>query len=283
MIRIVTDTTAGLPQDIIDEYNLELVSQYIVFGEESYREFFDMDAAEFYARQAAAQELPHTSAPTVGDFRVLYERMLSETPDATILCIHPSTDVSGTVRSAYPAAEMFPDADIRIIDTRSVALGLGLMVCEAARMVRDGAGIGDVLARLDDMREGMNILFIVDTLEYLHKGGRIGRAAHLIGSMLDIKPVLAMRDGVVESYARYRTRRRSLAGLRDLVLESARGKSGLYLAVIHAVCEEEARQLADELCEELKPDVFMFGENGPSIGVHAGPGTIGVCWYEPPG
>jgi DegV family protein with EDD domain len=178
---------------------------------------------------------------------------------------------------------MFPDADIRIIDTRSVALGLGLMVCEAARMVRDGAGIDDVLACLDDMREGMNILFIVDTLEYLHKGGRIGRAAHLIGSMLDLKPVLAMRDGVVESHARYRTRRRSLGGLRDLVLESARGKSGLQLAIIHAVCEEEARQLADELREELKPDVFMFGENGPSIGVHAGPGTIGVCWYEPPG
>lgn len=286
MLKIITDTTAGLPQYILDEYGIPLVAQYVHFGDEAVRDVYDINTAEFYRRQAAASELPKTSAPSVGDFLTTFEGIFSEDPSATVLCIHPSTEVSGTVRSAMPAAaqirEKYPQADIRIFDTRSVSIGLGLSVMEAAQMARDGASADDIMARLEYMRDNLQIFFVVGTLEYLAKGGRIGRASHLVGTLLDIKPILAIVDGVVESYAKARTRKRSVAELRSIALNAARGKPGLRLGVAHAVCEGEARLLADELCADLNPEVFLFSDLGPSIGVHAGPQALAVGWVSIP-
>ncbi len=281
MIRIVSDTLANLPPEIVDRYQIPLAPQYVVFGEESYRELFDMSASEFYSRQAVAAKLPYTSAPSPGDFEVIYGAILREDPRATILSIHPSAEVSGTVRSALPAAAMFPDADIHVFDTRSASLGQGLMVLEAARMAEEGADLPAILARLEAMRDAMRVRFVVATLEYLAKGGRIGRAAHLIGAMLDIKPVLALNDGVVEPHARFRTHRRALAALQEEVISDAKGKPGLHLAVMHAACEDECRAFTEAVCAELSPAVFLTGELSPAVGAHVGPGTLGVCWYYP--
>ncbi|HOA24102.1 MAG: DegV family protein [Aggregatilineales bacterium] len=286
MIKIITDTTAGLPPEELEKYGIPMVPQYVHFGDEAVRDVFDIGTEEFYRRQAAASELPKTSAPSVGDFLVVFEEILSEHPDATVLCIHPSAEVSGTIRSARPAAaqikEKYPQADIRIFDTRSVSLGLGLAVLEAARMVEQGATADDVLKRLAFMRDNMQVYFVVGTLEYLAKGGRIGRASHLVGSLLDIKPILTLVDGTVESYAKARTRKRAIAMLRDMALEGAKGKPGVRLGVAHALCEDEARELADLLCAELSPEVFLFSDVGPSIGVHAGPHTLAVGWVSVP-
>ncbi len=289
MIRIVTDTTAGLPQEILDEFGIPMVPQYVHFGEETVRDSFEMSATEFYARQAAAAELPKTSAPPTGDFIKLFTAILSEDPAATILCIHPSAEVSGTVRSAHPAAaqmaEQYPQADIRIIDTRTVSIGLGLMVWEAARMARDGASADDILSRLAYMRDHNTTFFVVDTLEYLAKGGRIGRASHLLGTLLDIKPILTLSDGTVASHSKARTRHRAVAQMREMVVAGAQASPGsgrLMLGVAHGICEDEAQELANALRAELNPDVFLFAEVGPAIGVHGGPRILAVCWAQVP-
>ncbi len=280
-IRIVTDTTANLPQETLDEYGIPTVPQYVIFGEESLKDVFEISSTEFYRRQAISPILPKTSAPSVGEFEEVFAKILREDPKATILCIHPSSEVSGTVRSARPAAAAFPTADIRVFDTRSISAGLGMMVLKAAQMVRAGADIDAVMAQLEAMRDGMRIYFVPATLDYLAKGGRIGRASHLLGTLLDIKPILRMTDGTVESYSKERTHKRALAALRDIALAELQGKRGVFFGVIHAACEEEARALADELCPHFETEMYLFAQAGPAIGVHAGPGTIGLCWYVP--
>ncbi|MBN1428510.1 MAG: DegV family protein [Anaerolineae bacterium] len=282
-IKIVTDTTVWLPKEIFEDYDIVNIPQYVVFGQESLRDYIDVNPTEFYRRQAIAQELPKTSAPTVGDFEIVYRDILDNDPAATILSIHVSSAVSGTVRSALPAVSDLPDAKIHVFDTRNISVGLGLMVYQAARMARDGATVDAILKQLETMRDTAQFFFLVDTLDYLAKGGRIGRAAHLIGTLLDIKPLLVLRDGVVTDYARYRTHKRALAALIEMVIQECRDKTGLQLGVVHGVREEEARAMADQLLAELKPEVYLFGEIGPAIGVHAGPGVLGVSWFAPRG
>lgn len=280
-IKIVTDTTVWLPRDVFEEHSIVNVPQYVIFGEESLRDYIDISPTEFYRRQAASIELPKTSAPTVGDFLSVYRHLLGQYPGATILSIHPSSAVSGTVRSALPAAAEFKDADIRIFDTRSISVGLGLMVHEAARMVQSGATADDIMKRLEVMRDKTQVFFLVDTLDYLAKGGRIGRAAHLIGSLLDIKPLLTLRDGVVGDYAKYRTHKRALAAMVEMAIQECQGKAGLQLGIIHGMREEEAQEMANQLLAVLDPEVYLFGEAGPAIGVHAGPGVLGIIWFTP--
>ncbi|MBN1122074.1 MAG: DegV family protein [Anaerolineae bacterium] len=283
MIKIVTDTTCSLPKEILDEFNIPMVPQYVHFGEETYRGFYEISPAEFFAKLPGASELPKTSAPPPGDFYPIFDDILAEDPEATILCIHPSSEVSGTVRSARPAAASYPDADIRIIDTRSISVGLALIVYEAAKLARDGATVNRVMDRIKQMSEAMQILFVVDTLEYLAKGGRIGRASHLMGTLLDIKPILAFVDGQVTPHSKARTRKRSLVTMRDLVVEDVAekitgGQSGFQLAVAHGVCPDEGQRMLDWLTEAINPTMTIFAEVGPAIGVHAGPGVIAVSW-----
>jgi DegV family protein with EDD domain len=280
-VKIVTDTTVWLPKEVFDEYDIVNVPQYVVFEEESLRDYVDVSPAEFYRRQTAAKILPKTSAPTVGDFEVVYRDILAKDPNATILSIHPSSALSGTVRSALPAAADFDGADIRVFDTRSVSVGLGLMVYQAARMARDSAPADAILKQLETMRDTSRLFFLVDTLDYLAKGGRIGRAAHLFGTLLDIKPLLALNEGIVSDYAKYRTHKRAMSALVEMVIEECQGKAGLQLGVVHGVREEEAQRMADQLLAVLKPEIYLFGEVGPAIGVHAGPGVLGVCWFAP--
>ncbi len=283
MIKIVTDTTCSLPKEILDEFDIPMVPQYVHFGEETYRGFYEISPAEFFAKQAAASDLPKTSAPPPGDFKPIFDDILAKDPSTTILCLHPSSEVSGTVRSARPAAADYPDADIRIIDTRSISAGLALIVLEAAKMVRDGAAVEQVENRVQQMSQAMQILFVVDTLDYLAKGGRIGRASHLMGTLLDIKPILAFVDGQVTPHSKARTRKRSLVTMRDLVVEDvtekiAGGASRIHLGVAHGVCPDEGQQMLDWLTEAINPEVTIFTEIGPAIGVHAGPGVIAVSW-----
>lgn len=283
MIHIVTDTTAGLPQSIIDEYRVPVVPQYVHFGEETFRDLYEISPAEFYAKQAAASELPKTSAPSPADFFPIFDRILDEDPDATLLCIHPSPELSGTIRSAVPAVAEYPGKDIRIFDSRSVSVGLGLMVIEALAMNRAGASVDDITAALEAMRDSMHIFFIVDTLEYLARGGRIGKASQLMGTLLDIKPILALSDGAIEPHSKARTRKRALSQMRQEVVEGiGPDPSGLRLGIAHAQCADEARAMLDDLCGALNADDCLFAELGPAIGTHAGPGTLAVGWTVVP-
>lgn len=289
-IKILSDTTAELPRTLCQQRDIHIVSQYIHFGENTFRDELDISAAEFYKKQAQADELPKTSAPPPADFLPHFEQWLQADPGCTIFCVHPSSEVSGTVRSALTAREEilegFPEADIRVIDTRVVSVGLGLMVLTAADLAQAGAEPAELETTLDLMRDSMRTYFVVNTLEYLAKGGRIGRASHLMGSLLDIKPILKLQDGVVESHSKARTRKKSLTHMIDLVVEAAeslkQGDGKIQLGVAHADCEQEARQLTETLNNAIKPDFSLFTVNGPAIGVHAGPGSLAVSCTSVP-
>lgn len=281
MIRIVTDSLANLPQVEVDRLGIAVIPAYVSFGDETLRDGLDLTPAEFYWRLEQARALPTTSQPSVNDFSTLYRTLLADTPDCTILSMHISSSLSGTVESARQAARHLPEADIRVIDTRSLSLGQGLMVRETGQMVQDGRNEFDILERIGKMRDNMHIYFTTDTLKYLAEGGRIGRAARLFGTLLDQKPILSIREGVVEAHSRATSRERAIATLRDLALTHGRGRKKMQVGVMYAICEDDARYLAEQLRATLSPDVILLSEIGPATGVHTGPGTLGVCWFAP--
>lgn len=279
MTRIVTDTTSGLAFETTRQLGIPMISQIINFGEESYREGIDMDYATFMARLQSGRELPKTAAPYPGDFIEAF-RELTATGES-IVCIHPSTDVSGTVRSAQTAKEAFPDADIRIIDTRTIAGPLAAMVLEAHALASAGASADEVEARVREMIPRARIYFLVDTLEYLRRGGRIGGAAALVGTILQVKPILTFRDGRVDQFEKERTKRRALARIIELVInESARGADA-HLTVMHTGAEADAQTLAAELKTALGTEDVLLMSLVPAIVTHAGPGALAVGFFTP--
>ncbi len=281
MIRVVTDSLANLPQVEADRLGIAVIPAYVTFGDETLRDGLDLTQAEFYHRLEQSSDLPTTSQPSVNDFSMLYQTLLSDSPGCTILSLHVSSALSGTVESARQAARQMPEADIRVIDTLSLTLGQGLIVREAAQMVQSGRNEFEILERIGKMRDTMHIYFTTNTLKYLAEGGRIGRAARLMGTLLDQKPILNINKGAVESHSRATSREGAIAALRDLALTHGRGRQNLQVGVMHAVCEADARYLAEQLRATLSPDVILLSEIGPAIGVHTGPGALGVCWCTP--
>jgi DegV family protein with EDD domain len=281
MIRIVTDTLSDLPQAIVDTYKIVLVPLYVHFGQESFRDRIDLSGDAFYQRLASSTVLPTTSGPSVGDFLQAYQSVLADEPKATILSIHFASTLSSTFSTARQAANLFEKARIHIFDTLSGSLAQGMMVLEAARMAIEGAAVDAILARLGAMRERMQLLLTPTTLDYLAKGGRIGRAAHLVGTLLDIKPVLRLKDGIVEPCERHRTHKRAVTALRDMVLKEVGDKTGLHLAVGHGRDQEAYQWLTDELRTMLKPEVFLSGSITAAFGTHLGPGIVGAGWWAP--
>ena len=232
-VRIVTDTTSTLPADYAAAHSIEIVPQIILFGKESFREEVDLSYAEFIQRLKASTQLPKTAAPEPRDLIAAYGRQLAAAP--TVLSIHPSSDVSGTVRSALTAkAEAFADADIRIIDTRTVAGDLASMVIAASEWAEQGmsGGRDRAPAGTDDPARGR--ISSSRRLEYLQKGGRIGGASALIGSALQIKPILEIKDGHVEALEKVRTYNQALERLKQLVLEHCPRTPDARVSVLHA-------------------------------------------------
>jgi DegV family protein with EDD domain len=277
MVHIITDTLAGLPAETARRYNIPVIPQVIIFGTDSYLEGVEMDNATFMQRLKTARELPKTAAPPPDLFVKEFQRLVPE--GKPILCIHPSAEVSGTVRSATVAARDFPDADIRVIDTRLIASPMATVVTLAAEWAEAGHDADAIEARLGDLTPRCRIYFLVDTLEYLAKGGRIGGAAALLGSILQVKPILTFRDGQVNQFERERTHKRALARLKELVLDQiARGGSG-YLSVMHAGVPEQGQALADDLGARLGMTDVPILDVPPAIVTHGGPGILGVGFF----
>lgn len=277
MVKIVTDTTAGLPRDVAERYGIPVIPQVVSFGGDSYLEGIDLDNAGFMERLRSSRELPKTAAPPVRLFLEAFERLIPS--GEPILCIHPSTLVSGTVRSATVAAAEFPGADIRVLDTRVVASPVATMVELSARWAADGLGADSIVARLEVMIRRCRVYFLVATLEYLAKGGRIGGAAALLGTVLRVKPILTMRDGRVEAYERQRTQSRALARLQELVAAEYPADGMGYLSVMHAGVSAQAEALAADLCARHGLDCIPILDVPPAIVTHAGPGILGVGFF----
>jgi DegV family protein with EDD domain len=277
MTRVVADTTCGLAPEMARRLGIPLIPQIINFGEQSYREGVDIDHATFMARLRAGRDLPKTAAPFPGDFIQAFEELARG--GESIVCIHPSADVSGTVRSALTAREALPQADIRVIDTRTIAGPLASMVLEADRLAKAGAPADQVEALVQGMMPRARIYFLVDTLEFLRRGGRIGGAAALVGTLLQIKPILTFVGGKVDQLEKERTKRRALARIRALVqTEAARGPEA-RLTVMHSSLPDEAASLAAELKADIGAGDVLIMDLVPAIVTHAGPGALAVGFF----
>ena len=277
-IHIVTDTTAVLPSEFVAAHSIDVIPQIVRFGEEAFLENVEMNYGEFIRRLRSSGQLPKTSAPPPGAFVDVYARLLTEAQ--TILSIHPSLDVSATVQSALTAKrDSFPEADIRIIDTRTVAGNLATLVMLAVEWAESGVEADEIVGRLQAMIPRGRVFFLVATLEYLQKGGRIGGASALIGSALQIKPILEIRGGRVEAKEKVRTHHRAYERLKELAFEQCPRASEARLCVMHADDLEEAQRLARDLKSALGIECIPIYDVGASITTHAGPGTLAVGFF----
>jgi DegV family protein with EDD domain len=276
MVKIIADTTACLQPETTQKYAIPVIPQVINFGAESFLEGVDMGLDTFMQRLKTAPELPKTAAPPPELFIQEFERLVPS--GEPILCIHPSTEVSGTVRSAQVAAAEFPQADIRVIDTRTIASPLATMVELAAQWASMGEDIDSIESRIKNMIPRCRIYFLVSTLEYLAKGGRIGGASALLGSVLQIKPILTFVDGQVNQFEKARTQKQAVSRLKELVIRQVPA-SDAYLTVMHAGVPEQGQALADDLKSKLGLAHVPIHHMPPAIITHGGPGILGVGFF----
>jgi len=274
MLRIVTDSSAGLPGELVETHNIEVVPLNVHFGRTSYQEGVDIYNAQFYQMLRQAEQLPTTSQPSAGQFHEVYSRLVAD--GDSVISIHISSKLSGTYQSAMAAKNMLPEADITVVDTLSVSMGHGLVVLAAAEAVQQGKSRDEVIALAERVISGMQVLIVVDTLEYLQKGGRIGGVAAFLGTLLSLKPLLEIRDGVVEPLERVRTRRKAVRRALEVLAERFEGQGSLRLMVLHAECPEEAEQLAQRMREMLPCASLHLAELSPVVGTHGGPGALGL-------
>ncbi len=280
MVKIITDTTACLSPEFAQRYQIPVIPQVINFGEESYLEGVNLDHATFMQKLRHSKELPKTAAPPPELFVREFERLVPL--GEPILCIHPSTEVSGTFRSATVAARDFPQADIRIIDTRLIASPLGSIVEQAALWAAEGDSIDEVVEKVERLMPQARVYFLVASLDYLAKGGRIGNASALLGSVLQIKPILTVRNGKVDQYEKERTHKRAMNRLVEIVCEQSNGNHQNMVTVMHADAAQEARSLAMELQKRLNIAVTpAITTVPPAIITHAGPGILAVSFFTP--
>lgn len=277
MVRIITDTTSGLPLDVAARYGIPVIPQVISFGHESFRECEEIDSAAFLARLRESDVLPKTAAPPPEWFHESFRRFSAE--NQPILCIHPSAKVSGTVRSATVAKQSFPDADIRVMDTLSLGGPLAWMVIRAAEAAEAGEDADAIWARLEDMRARQRIHFTVDTLEYLQRGGRIGGARVLLGNLLAVRPILDWVDGQVEPRKNERTRRRALRTIMEIAFEAAPRDRDPLFSLMHAGAREVAEELAAELRAEFGQPSIIVQDLVPAIVTYGGPGAVGLGYF----
>jgi DegV family protein with EDD domain len=262
MVYIITDTTACFPTDVQQQYNIPVVPQIINFGNESLQEGVDIDIKTFLGRLQQSKEIPKTSAPPPELFVEIFQNLVPT--QKPIICI---------------AAADFPDADLRIIDTRTVASPLGVLVTLAAEMAAAGKDADDICRMIDGMIPKSRIFFIVETLDYLVKGGRIGGASALIGTLLQIKPILIFKDGKVDQFDRERTHKRAVSRLLQLVLDQIETEGNGYPSVLHADNYEEAKLLAAEIAEKMGIAAVPIFDMPPAIVTHVGPKTLAVGFF----
>jgi DegV family protein with EDD domain len=275
-VAVVTDSTATIPKEVMEQYPLWEVPQVLIFGEETLEDRVDIQPGEFYTRLETDPVHPTTSQVTPASFKKVFGPLLDDGYD--ILAVLVSPKLSGTVESANQVKAMYPDAAIEVFDSGSVAMGLGWQALMAARAAKEGATLAECTELVQKVKPMTGVVFAVDTLEYLHRGGRIGGGAKFLGTALNFKPILEIREGAVESVERVRTRKKSLARVVRLIEERIGGRTPLHLATLHAKAEEDARWLLDVGCAHLNPDEKMYAEVSPVVGTHGGPGVVGLAF-----
>lgn len=272
-VRIVTDSTCDLPRQLAEQYGITVVPLIVLFGDEALRDGVDIDGPTFYERLKVSRDLPRTSQPSVETFREAYEALAADTNE--IVSIHVSSKLSGTLNSASIARDQVShELHIELVDSYNVSVGLGAIVLEAAAAANAGASMAEVVEVTRKAMDRVYWVAFLDTLEYLQRGGRIGKARSLVGSILSIKPLLHCEDGEIAPFERVRTRTKAVERLFEIATQDGTIKR---LIVAAAGNEDEAVAFMERLRPVLPHTEFLLGQLGPVVGVHAGPGALGVC------
>jgi DegV family protein with EDD domain len=276
MIRIITDSTCEAPPEVLRHPALTVVPLSVVFGQEALRDGIEITREQFWARLPSANPLPTTSQAAPSDFLSLFEAFTQAGDEVITVVI--SSKLSGTHSSAVVAYESNPGWAVDVIDSKSISVGLGLLVQEALRMLDAGATRGEITARLLALREQIRLVFVLETLEYLQRGGRIGKAQAFVGTLLKFKPLLGIVDGEVVPVARVRSRAKALEAAHELLVQQveARG-ANVRMALTNALSPEEAWTMGARLSKAFETADFFVADLGPVIGVHVGPGTVGAA------
>ncbi len=273
---IITDSTAYIPDDFVRSNSLTILPLTVIWEGKTYRDGVDIKPDEFYKRLKTAKEMPSTSQVTPQMFADAYKELLDQ--DYSILAITISEALSGTFASSQEALESFPGAPITIVDSRTTAVAECMVVMAVAEAIKAGASYQEAVDLARETSNKVRITFAVDTLEFLHRGGRIGGGSRFLGTMLNFKPILEVVDGKIEAVERVRTRNKSISRLIELAEERIADNGPVRLAVLHAACEAEAKDLLARVTERIPNERPLFTEITPVIGTHTGPGTIGLSW-----
>lgn len=275
-VLVVTDSSAVIPAELVEKLGIQVVPIILNLNGRSYRDSIDITPGEVYQRLRTSEELPTTAAPSVGDFVRVYASAAQQVTG--IVSIHLPPALSATYNVALTSSQLLDGVPIRIVDSRSVAMGQGFVVLEAARAAAAGAPLDAVVARAEQVAHQVHVLATLDTLEYLHRGGRIGGAAALMGAMLQIKPVVSVAGGVVSPFSKPRTKSRAI---RVMVEEMARRVEDrpLHVSVLHGDAPDEAEVLRQTIDERFNCVELYTTEFTPVMGVHAGAGVLGVAFY----
>ena len=277
-VAVITDSTAYIPDDLLKSLNITVAPQVLIWGDETFRDGVDIMPDDFYKRLETAKVMPTTSQVAIVDMKIAFEKLLESGYD--VLGIFISAKLSGTMQSATQALEMLPNAasKITIIDSNSTAMAMGFQVLMAARAAQAGENLVECRKLAENAREHTGVFFVVETLEFLRRGGRIGGAQALLGSALNIKPILELRNGRIEPIEKVRTKSKAIDRMIDLVAKQVGGRTPVRLATLHANAEAEARAALNTAALQLQPIESVFASVSPVIGTHAGPGTIGLAF-----
>jgi DegV family protein with EDD domain len=276
-IAFVTDSTAYIPKEFLNQYPIRVVPQVLIWGNQEYRDGVDIQPDEFYTRLATAKVMPSTSQVTPKAFLETYRELIDQGYE--ILNVLLSAKLSGTIASAVQAKEFLPEAPIEIVDSETTAMAMGFLVLEAARAAQQGATMAECIKLVEAARSQTGVIFAVDTLEFLYRGGRIGGGTRFLGSALNIKPILELQNGVVEGIDKVRTRRKSLQRVMELIVDRVGARQQVHLATLHANARAEACELLEMTNGSLGNVVeSVVSEVSPVVGTHAGPGTVGMCF-----
>jgi len=276
-IAVVTDSTCDLPQELVKKYNIFVVPLYVRFGEEIYKEGIDLTVDEFYIKLKSSNIHPSTSQPSPQDFITMYQSLDKEY--SYIISIHISSKLSGTLQSANMAKYELKLDKINVIDSLQASIPLGMVVLEAAKLCKQEKSKDEIIKSIFDLIHRIKVIFTVDTLEYLEKGGRIGKAQAFLGSILDIKPILGIQEGEVVPLAKMRGRKKMLLKLIEMIREDVASEK-IHIGIAHANSQELGLKLKDLMDEHFQIEECIFSEIGAVIGTHIGPGSLGVGYYQ---
>lgn len=274
-IALITDSTAYIPQELLQQYNITVLPQQLIWGNETFADGVDILPTTFYQRLQTSKEMPTTSQVSPGLFKQAYEKLLAQ--GNQVLAILISSKLSGTFDSAQQAKALLANHPIYLYDSQTTAMALGFQVLAVARAIEQGATIQDCLKMLPEIAPRTGVILTPETLEYLHRGGRIGGATRFLGTALGIKPLLHVENGRVEPLERVRTRRKALQRLAELVAERANGKP-VRVASLHANAVEDARATLADIQSRANVIEAIVSDVSPVIGTHVGPGTVAVSY-----